>query len=286
MATEPIDLFHLGHERVIGVYLLETPDGAALLDCGPRTSVAALVRGLLEHGLELTDVRHLLLSHIHLDHAGAAGTLVRRHPRLQIHVSEVGAPHLVDPSRLITSARRLYGDDFDRTWGEPEPVPAESVHVAGDRVAGLACFPAPGHASHHVCYLADDGLLYAGDAAGVRILPGSHILPAAPPPDIDLEGWERTFAEMERRAPSALALIHFGVVDAVEAHLERARATLATWADRVRRGLSKDEWVAAARADLVADEGKDGAAHAERAAPLEQSYAGLARYWRKRREAA
>jgi glyoxylase-like metal-dependent hydrolase (beta-lactamase superfamily II) len=123
-APEPLDLHHLGRERVIGCYLLETADGPALHDCGPASCLDALKSGLADRGLELTDVRHLLLSHIHLDHAGAAGVLVREHPGLQVHVSAIGAPHLVDPSRLEASARRLYGDQFDRLWGGGAPVPA------------------------------------------------------------------------------------------------------------------------------------------------------------------
>src|SRR5919201_3139043 len=182
---EPIDLWHLGVERVIGSYLLETEDGPALFDCGPSTDVERLKDGLRERGLALTDIRHLLLSHIHLDHAGAAGVLVREHPRLQVHVSEVGAPHLVDPTRLERSARRLYGAEFDRLWGELAPVPGGNVHVVGARLLGLDCFPSPGHASHHVCFLADDGTLYAGDAAGVRIQPSRFVLPPTPPPDFD-----------------------------------------------------------------------------------------------------
>ena len=150
-APEPLDLLHLGNERVIAAYLLETPDGPALFDCGPASCVATLRARLADRGVRLTDVRHLLLSHIHLDHAGAAGVLVREHPGLQVHVSEVGAPHLVDPSRLERSARRLYGDAFDALWGELAPVPEENVRVAGERAAGLDCFPTPGHASHHVC---------------------------------------------------------------------------------------------------------------------------------------
>jgi glyoxylase-like metal-dependent hydrolase (beta-lactamase superfamily II) len=280
VAAEPIDLVHLGHERVIGVYLVETPEGLALFDCGPRTCVPALVDGLRERGFELADVHHLLVSHIHLDHAGAAGTLARLHPGLQVHVSEVGAPHLVDPARLIVSARRLYGDDLDRLWQEPEPVPAENVRLTGERVAGLDCFPAPGHASHHVCYV-DGDTLYAGDATGVRILPQRSILPAAPPPDIDLEGWSRTIDRIETLRPSALALTHFGVVRDVDGHLVRLRETLARWADGVRT-TSEDEWIAVTRAGLAEAEGADAAEHAQRAAPLDQSYAGLARYWRKR----
>src|SRR6476660_7176808 len=180
MSPEPIDLHHLGRERIIASYLLDTGDGAALFDCGPSTTIDALKAGLAERGLELADVRHLLLSHIHLDHAGAAGTLVREHPALQVHVSEIGAPHVVDPSRLEASARRLYSD-FDELWGELAPVPEENIHVTGDRVLGLDCFPSPGHASHHVCYLHEDGTLYAGDAAGVRIQPGGAGSAVGPP---------------------------------------------------------------------------------------------------------
>jgi glyoxylase-like metal-dependent hydrolase (beta-lactamase superfamily II) len=169
----PLDRLHLGRERVIGVYLLETPEGLTLFDCGPSTCVETLERRLGDRGVALTDVSHLLISHIHIDHAGAAGLLVRKHPELQVHVSAVGLPHLVDPSRLERSARRLYGDEFDRLWGELAPVPAGNVHEVGERVLGLECFPSPGHAGHHVCYVADDGTLYAGDAAGVRIQPSS-----------------------------------------------------------------------------------------------------------------
>jgi glyoxylase-like metal-dependent hydrolase (beta-lactamase superfamily II) len=286
VVLDPIDLRHLGNERVIGVYLVETPEGLALHDCGPRTCVDALERGLRERGVALTDVEHLLLSHIHLDHAGAAGTLVRRHPRLRVHVSEVGAPHVVDPSRLLSSARRLYGNDLERLWGEPEPAPRENVEVAGAEAAGLECFPTPGHAWHHVCFTTEDGTVLAGDATGVRIVPGRSILPAAPPPEIDLEAWARTLDEIERRRPRALALTHYGVVTDVGEHLERMRATLGGWAGRVRDGLAFEEWADAARADLAAGGDREGAARAELAAPLDQSYAGLARYWRKRSETA
>ena len=195
----------------------------------------ALKAGLAERGHELDDVRHLLLSHIHLDHAGAAGVLVREHPGLTVWVSEIGAPHLVDPSRLERSARRLYGEAFDELWGELAPVPEENVRVVGERVLGLECFPAPGHASHHVCYF-DGTTLYAGDAAGVRIQPSREVLPPTPPPDVDVEGWFRTIEEIERRAPERLALIHFGPADDVSRHLGELRARLAKWSERVERG--------------------------------------------------
>jgi glyoxylase-like metal-dependent hydrolase (beta-lactamase superfamily II) len=280
----PLDLHYFGTPRVIAAYLLETHDGPALFDCGPTSSLAGLEERLAEHALRLADVRHLLLSHIHLDHAGGAGVLVREHPGLQVHVSEIGAPHVVDPSRLERSARRLYGDAFDTLWGELAPVPEANVHVVGERVLGLDCFPSPGHASHHVCYQDADGTLYAGDAAGVRILPGRHILPVAPPPDVDVEAWHRTIDAIEARSPERLALVHFGVVDRPEEHLARLRDRLDLWATRVQEGATEEEFVARARADLAADE--DDMEPWERAAPLWQSYAGLRRYWDKRRAAA
>jgi glyoxylase-like metal-dependent hydrolase (beta-lactamase superfamily II) len=268
---DPIDLHHQGAERVIASYLLETDDGPALFDCGPSTGLHALKDGLRKRGLALTDIRHLLLSHIHLDHAGATGVIVREHPELQVHVSAVGAPHLVDPSRLESSARRLYGDTFDSLWGELAPVPEENVHVVGDRVLGLHCFPSPGHASHHVVYIADDGTAYCGDAAGVRIQPHPEVVPPTPPPEIDVDAWKRTLDELEARKPKRLALIHFGVADDVERHLAELRRRLDEWVQLVESGVDEKEF-----AERVATHEEY-----ERAMPLWQSYAGLKRYVEK-----
>jgi glyoxylase-like metal-dependent hydrolase (beta-lactamase superfamily II) len=279
---EPIDLHHQT-ERVIGVYLLETADGPALFDCGPSTCVGALKEGLAARGLALGDVRHLLLSHIHLDHAGATGVLVREHPGLQVHVSAVGAPHLVDPTRLEASARRLYGETFDALWGELAPVPEANVHAVGAEVVGLECFPSPGHASHHVCYVDGDGTLFAGDATGVRIVPGRHVATHAPPPDIDLDAWGRTLDEIERRRPERLALIHFGVADDVAEHVARTRETLARWDARIRAGMSEEEFVAAGRRD--AEESDPSLVDFyDKAAPVWQSYLGLRRHWEKQEQ--
>ena len=271
-----IDLHHQGNERTVACYLLDTDDGPALFDCGPAATIAALEKGLDEHGTKLTDVRHLLLSHIHLDHAGAAGVLVRMHPQLQVHVSAIGAPHLVAPERLERSARRLYGDTFDTLWGELAPVPQANVHIVGDRALGLVCFPTPGHASHHVCYLDRDGTLYAGDAAGVRIQPGRAVLPPTPPPEFELEHWQRTIEDLERRDPERLALIHFGVADDPQRHLAELRLELYDWADFVRGGASEDEFVSYVRAEL-ADSG-ERLEDWDTAMPLWQSYQGLKRW--------
>jgi glyoxylase-like metal-dependent hydrolase (beta-lactamase superfamily II) len=204
---------------------------------------------------------------------------VQRHPELTVWVSRVGEPHLVDPSRLERSARRLYGDMFDPLWGELLPVPAPNVRVAEGDVLGWEAFPTPGHASHHVSYLRD-GTLLAGDAAGVRMPEASYVLPVSPPPDLDVEGWHATAAEIRRRAPERLALIHFGVHEDVGPHLDRLERELDRWAERVGSGMEQEEFVDAARADA----GEDAPLY-DRVAPFWQSWAGLKRYWDVRRSA-
>jgi len=271
-----IDLHFGGTPHAIGVYVVETDDGLALFDCGPASTVPRLEEGLAEHGLRLEDIRHLLLSHIHLDHAGAAGTLVRRHPDLTVWVSEVGAPHLNDPSRLERSARRLYGDLFDPLWGELAAVPERNVRVATGDVLGWESFPTTGHASHHISYLLN-GTLLAGDAAGVRMPGASYVLPVSPPPDVDVDAWHATASAIRARQPERLALIHFGVHEDVDAHLDRLELELDRWAARVRDGIDQQAFVDAARADA----GEDADLY-DRVAPFWQSWAGLKRYWEKR----
>jgi glyoxylase-like metal-dependent hydrolase (beta-lactamase superfamily II) len=273
-----IDLHFGGREHAIGVYLVDTGDGLALFDCGPAATLPALHAGLAANGLELEDIRHLFLSHIHLDHAGAAGAIVRAHPAIRVWVSEVGAPHLVDPSRLERSARRLYGDAFDVLWGELAPVPEANVRIASGDVLGWEAFPTPGHASHHVSYFRD-GTLLAGDAAGVRMPGSDYVLPVSPPPDIDVELWHATANAIRAHEPDRLALIHFGVHDDVAAHLDRFDAELDTWAERVGDGMELDEFVELARADA----GPDVEAY-DKVAPLWQCWHGLKRYWDKKGE--
>jgi glyoxylase-like metal-dependent hydrolase (beta-lactamase superfamily II) len=285
VAASLIDLQHLGRSRVIASYLL-AGDEPALVDCGPTTCVGALEEGLAREGLELDDLRHLLLTHIHLDHAGAAGALVRRNPELQVHVSEIGAPHLVDPSRLEASARRLYAEDFDRLWGELVPVPEENVHAVGGEVLAFEAWPTPGHASHHVTYLSEDGTCYSGDVTGVVIAPSTLIAPVCPPPDVDLEAWEQSLDSIAERKPERLCLPHFGVVEEPAGHIERTRARLRTWAERVLNGTNQEEFVRAAERELEEAADPETAAAYTQAGPLWQSYAGLARYFAKQAEAA
>jgi glyoxylase-like metal-dependent hydrolase (beta-lactamase superfamily II) len=283
LASTLIDLQHLGRSRVIASYLL-TGAELALVDCGPTSCLDGLEEGLVAHGLAVEDLHHLLLTHIHLDHAGAAGALVRRNPGLRVHVSEIGAPHLVDPARLEASARRLYGDDFDRLWGPLVPVPAENVVVVGESVLGVEAWPTPGHASHHVSFLASDGTCYSGDVTGVVIAPSTLIAPVCPPPDVDLEAWERSLDSIVERRPERLCLPHFGVVEDPEQHVEHTRERLREWAGRVRDGATEEEFVRTAERELEEATDPETAASYTQAGPLWQSYAGLVRYWTKKGE--
>jgi glyoxylase-like metal-dependent hydrolase (beta-lactamase superfamily II) len=250
-----IDLDHIGRPRVIGSWLLDGTE-PAVVDCGPASCIESLLAGLRANGLELEDIGHLLLTHIHPDHCGGAGTLVRRHPGLQVHVHERGAPHLVDPSRLEESARQLYGVAYDVLFGHIEAVPRANVHAYGRRALGLDVFPTPGHARHHVAFLGPDGACYTGDAAGALIPPGGFLYAAAAPPGIDLDAWEESLAEIERRRPSVLRLAHFGEVADPSSHLARMRDALRRLAERVRNGQTVEEFVAAAEDDLAAGGGE------------------------------
>ena len=216
---ESIDVVHVGSPRVICCHKVD----GDLVDPGPTASVHTLLEALGD------DVpQRLLLTHIHLDHAGAAGYLVRKWPHLEVWVSEVGAPHLVDPSKLVNSATRLYGDDMDRLWGEIVPVPQENIRTftGGEAVDGWRVAATPGHASHHVAYLREDeGWAFVGDVAGVRIIPG-YITPPTPPPDVDLEAWQASLDLVAAWKPSLLALTHFGTYDDVESHIERLRGAI------------------------------------------------------------
>ena len=280
----PLDLHHRGVPRCVAAFLVDTDDGLALFDCGPTSCLPALREGLRAHGLELGEVRHLLLSHIHLDHAGAAGELVRGNSELIVHVSGVGAPHLLDPARLEASARRLYGERFDDLWGALTPVPERNLRVVGPNVVGLECFETRGHAEHHVSYLHEDGTLYAGDAAGVRLAPDAFVFAPSAPPEVDIQAWETTLTAIETHNPARLAITHFGVFDDVAGHLERLRTTMRRWAGWVADGADEATFVAAAADDLTAA-GADVDAY-RNAAAFGDSYAGLERYWRKLRERA
>lgn len=274
-----IDVDHLGRSRVICCYEVD----GVLVDPGPESSVETLLAEL--DGLE---PRALLLTHIHFDHAGASGALVRRYPDLPVYVHDRGAPHMVDPERLVASARRLYGEDFDRLWGEVIPVPQDNIRVlhGDERVEGFRVAYTPGHASHHVSYLHEDsGIAYVGDVAGVRIQPEEIVVAPTPPPDVDVEAWHRSLDTVARWDPSALAPTHFGAIRSrVGDHLETLRGQLDEQA-RLARDRSEEHFVAGLRAEIrAAVSDVEAAATYEQAVPAGQAYQGLERYWRKRAE--
>jgi glyoxylase-like metal-dependent hydrolase (beta-lactamase superfamily II) len=274
-AIRPIDVRHLGRERVICVWRA----GDVLVDCGPSARIETLLAELGE-----PPPRALALTHIHLDHAGAAGTLVERFPDLEVWVHERGAPHLIDPSRLLASATRLYGDELERLWGEFKPVPQDNVRVlrGGEQLGALEVAYTPGHASHHVSYWHEaTRTAFVGDVAGVRVAPSSYILAPTPPPDIDVELWQSSIERVRAWRPRQLAITHFGLFDDVAEHLDGISRSLEIAAERART-MSAEEFIAATKAEIAAA----GDGHARGAydvgAPLDQTYAGLERYWSKR----
>jgi glyoxylase-like metal-dependent hydrolase (beta-lactamase superfamily II) len=269
-----IDVKHLGHERVIGCWQID----GALVDPGPSSCLPTLLRALGDER-----PRALLLTHIHLDHAGASGSLVERWPELEVYVHEQGAAHLADPARLLESARRLYGEDMDRLWGEMAPVPERNLRVltGGETVLGsFEVAYTPGHASHHVSYLSG-GTAFVGDVGGVRIMPTSLTVPPTPPPDIDVEAWRESLERIAAWHPERLAMTHFGYGGEVQDQLGELGRRLDAWAERAR-AVERDEFIAAMEAEISAGTMPEWTGAYNQAAPPDQMYAGLTRYWEKR----
>jgi glyoxylase-like metal-dependent hydrolase (beta-lactamase superfamily II) len=291
-----IDLRFRGQERVIASAALRTSDGFAVVDPGPTTCLAALEEGLAGLGGRLDDVRHILLTHIHLDHAGSTGTIVARVPKARVYVHERGAPHMTDPTKLLASATRLYGDQMDVLWGRFDPVPESQVTIlhGGERldVGGLSVRVGytPGHAVHHVAYLNEsEGTAFVGDTCGIRVV-GDYTIAATPPPDINIEEWQASLNLIADWKPERLFLTHFGPVADAAGHLAHYRQVLADSADVVARSLAAGDADEARVADFVSHMRGEArtvlserdAVALEMAAPFEQIWAGLARYWRKK----
>ncbi len=266
---------HLGRERVIATY----PAGEALIDPGPASCLPTLLEALGDQR-----PRAILLTHVHLDHAGASGSLVQRWPEVEVYVHERGARHLVDPSRLLNSARRLYGEDLERLWGECLPVPEAQLRTlrGGERLLDGAVDVAytPGHAWHHVSYL-HERTAYVGDVGGVRIAPASFTMPPTPPPDIDLAAWHDSIERLAAWQPRRLAMTHFGTCEDPKAQLEELGARLDSWAELVRR-QDRESFAAGVRDEIALEAGPGMVEAYVQAASPDQLYEGLERYWRKR----
>jgi len=297
--TSIIDLHFRGFRGAIASCLLEGADELALVDCGPASCLPKLREGLAERGLAVGDLTALLLTHIHFDHAGAAGSLVRENPRLRVYVHGIGATHMADPTKLLKSAKRLYGDALQQMFGEFVAVPKDNL-VALDggekfRLAGREIEVAytPGHAVHHVTYFDQaTGIAFTGDTTGMRVSGHELVAPVTPPPDIDLDIWDESLAEIARRKPSSLFITHFGPFDDVGGHLDRAREGLHRWAERAKGILASQSDESARIAEFNAAAEKEfrdqlPALAAGRyligANPM-LSWYGLARFWSKRAE--
>jgi len=314
------DLNFLGERGVIATAVLQGPQGVALIDPGPSTTLQTLTATLKARGFALPDVRAILLTHIHLDHAGATGSLVAQCPDVTVYVHERGAPHLIDPSKLVASASRLYGADMERLWGEVLPVPKERVHVLGtgldlwktpgtrslaSDLHGPGSFPqvearplghelawawTPGHASHHVSYfLPAARIAFVGDTAGICRQSGRVVLPATPPPDIDLDAWRRSTDVILGWEPDQLFLTHFGPQPSPRVHFNDLWKRMDAWSRRVQALIATagtDEDRARTFMNEVMDELTRATSRQEAlayvsAGRFDFSWTGLARYWRK-----
>jgi len=292
-----IDLHHTGQAESVAAGLVESDAGPILIDPGPAATLATLREALAGRGHAIGDLSAILLTHIHLDHAGGTGTIARENPRLTVYVHEAGAPHVADPSKLLASATRLYGDQMELLWGEVAPVPAARLAVLrggeqlklGGREVRVAY--TPGHAWHHVSYfLPDAGAAFVGDTAGLRTPPFPWVLPVTPPPDFDLENWLLSIDRILEWNPETIVLTHFGAWPEPREHFEVLREGLVAWTGFARDALrvaggeanqlagftaSLREWTRGRVPEERAERFLDGAGP-------EACWHGLARYWRKR----
>jgi glyoxylase-like metal-dependent hydrolase (beta-lactamase superfamily II) len=272
-APRQIDVHHLGNPLVICCF---QQDGV-IVDPGPESSHQTLVEAVE------APPESILLTHIHFDHAGAAGALVRRWPDVEVWVHERGAPHLIDPSRLTASATRLYGDDMKRLWGEVIAVPEANLRVltGGESIGPWRVEYTPGHASHHVSYLHEPtGTAFVGDVGGVRVA-GGPIIPPTPPPDIDVELWHRSLETVAAWEPARLAITHFGIYDDVATHIATMHEALDRWA---ALALETDQRSYAAAMVAEMQRAPDATATQAflQAMPPETLWPGLDRYWSKK----
>lgn len=295
-----LDTNWVGRPHSIAAALLVSGEQRVIIDPGPESTYATLREHLHSRGLSAAQLDAVLLTHIHLDHAGASGSLVRDNPRLAVYVHNLGAPHLIDPSRLLASAARLWPDTLHQLFGETLPVPKENLRILeggetltfGTRKLEVAY--TPGHASHHLSYFdAAEEIAFVGDTTGIRIDNGPYILPATPPPDINLEIWENSFAAILARRPSRLFLTHFGYAGNPAEHIDAFRRRLHHWAELAADVLrsssdeaqAKQAFVTRAHAEMEKQLGAEEADHHAFTAGLDLSFLGLARYLRKRAEA-
>jgi len=293
-----IDLNFCDTPRAIATGIYTSAAGVALIDPGPGSCVDTLRGDLARQGIAVKDIQSILLTHIHLDHAGVTGLLVKDNSAIKVFVHEKGAPHVIDPSKLVNSANQLWGvEGVARLWGPVLPVPDSNMTVlrGGERItAASRTFDVqytPGHASHHVSFFDDAaGIAWVGDTGGIRFGPTLFTLPPTPPPDIDLEAWAGSLAKIRAWKPETLFITHFGPYHGASAHLDRFEVSLREVAEMARRALEGDEPEAMKYANFRSEieayirrsvpETEVGPM--ECVGPMEFNWRGLARYWRTR----
>ena len=303
MKIETIDLGFMGTEEIIASFLLLGEGSAAIVETGPTTCIENLLRGLEDHGVDPEGIEQVFLTHIHLDHSGASGNLTELLPNATFYVHEVGYPHLVDPSKLLQSAARLYGEEnMDELWGEVRPVSedrlvklegGEEIEAAGGL---LTTHYTPGHAYHHLAYFEpQSGTLFTGDVGGVRLPGQSYVKPPTPPPEVDIEAWKGSIETIRKLEPKVLCPTHFGSYEDVERHLSELEQRLQDWLllveERMDEGRSQEDIAEELEAKGDAEMLREGAdpEDAERyelAANYEMLVAGLMRYVSRQRESA
>lgn len=296
---QTLDLHFQDRPHTIASYLLPHDNGAALIETGPGSTSAMLQACLAEQGLIPNDITDIFLTHIHLDHAGAAGWLAAN-SSATVYVHPIGAPHLADPERLLKSAERIYGDDMDRLWGETQPVPDDQIVELEDRdtvdlgTQTIEALDTPGHASHHLSFIVDD-ICFTGDVGGVRLPGETHVVPPLVPPELHLQHWHESLSHLrdavQRHDLQYLAPTHFGVFDDVSAHLHRLEEGLqraVQWTKDPLPSLVDDEETlreatSAWMYEQAAANGVDEATWElyETANPSWMAALGLRRYWKK-----
>ena len=292
-----IDLHFLNIDRAIASFLVETSEGPILIESGPHSTFPQLVAQIKNAGYVPSDIQHVLLTHIHFDHAGAAWAFARLGAKIYVH--PFGAKHLAHPEKLLNSARRIYQDDMDKLWGEMQPIPeAQIIAVEHEQVLtfGDATFKAwhtPGHAVHHIAWQFKD-VIFTGDVAGVRVHPEDQLVePPCPPPDINVEDWLDSIKKIRELKPKALYLTHFGKIQDVEWHLDELEKRLMDWSNwihnKMELGQGVEETVPefknfVARQLTEMGVGEEAIRQYEAANPSYMSVAGLMRYWKKKEE--
>lgn len=296
-----LDDHWMGRPSSIATALLESDGHRAIVDPGPGSTLDTLRKELGAHGVSVNDLDAILLTHIHLDHAGSSGALVKENPRVAVYVHKLGAPHMMDPAKLLASAARLWPDNLDELFGEALPVAESNLRILeggetitlGSRKIEVAY--TPGHASHHVSYFDNvEGVAFVGDTTGIRIEGHSYVMPATPPPDIDLRLWDSSFGTILERKPKRLFLTHFGFSENPAAHIAQFRERLHRWMETTEKILqtaesdsrAMDSFMAAMRAEIGEHLPAEELEQYVATAGLNLSFLGLARHARKRAQAA